>query len=314
MSSLADGAVRDLRAGDAWTVGQRLRNALWLALARGAVALLGPFPRSWLRTCGRLLGWVAYAVVPSARRVAHENTSRVLPSWPLAERRRLVRRAYCVLGAHLGETLAFLGRPARFVPLPFASGALEVLDQARAEGRGVVFASAHLGPWERVAGSLTAAGLPLTTVAREAYDPRLTGLYDRLRDPLRVGVIYRGSPGAASRIVRTLRHGRILGLPMDLSSRVASVEAAFLGHPARTAVGPARIALRTRASVVVGTVAPVPRNGHEPSLAITCTRIPTEDLQPDRAGEIALTARINAELSSRILALPEAWVWMHPRW
>ncbi len=314
MSSLADEAVRDMREGEAWTPGQQLKNALLLALAKGAVTVLGPLPRAWLRALGRLLGCVAYAAAPSARRIAHENTSRVLSSWSRAERRRLVRRAYHVLGAHLGETLAFLGRPSRFVALPFAPGALGVLEEARAEGRGVVFASAHLGPWERVAGSLASAGVPLTTVAREAYDPRLTELYDKLRAPLGVGVIYRGRPGAAARIVRTLRRREVLGVPMDLSSRVASVTAAFLGHPARTAVGPARIALRARAPVVVGTVAPVTGVGHERSLAISCTRIPTEDLDPNSAGEVALTARINSELSSRILALPEAWVWMHPRW
>ena len=66
-------------------------------------------------------------------------------------------------------------------PLPFARGALDTLRDALAEGRGMVFSSAHLGPWERVAASLVAAGLPLTAVAREAYDPRLTSIYDRLR-------------------------------------------------------------------------------------------------------------------------------------
>jgi KDO2-lipid IV(A) lauroyltransferase len=98
---------------------------------------------------------------------------------------------------------------------------------------------------------------------------------------------------------------------MDLRSRVPSIEAPFLGRSAATPVGPARIALRTGARVVVGTAAP----GLDGALRITCTEIPTLDLdrEPGRDRERLLTERINAELTSRILALPEGWVWMHDR-
>jgi KDO2-lipid IV(A) lauroyltransferase len=111
-------------------------------------------------------------------------------------------------------------------------------------------------------------------------------------------------------MVRTLRRGELLGVPMDLRSRVASIDVPFLGHDAPTAVGPARIALRTGARVVVATIAPAPDGGR----ALTVTPIATGDLGPGAAGEIALTKRLNDELSRRILALPEAWPWMHPRW
>jgi lauroyl/myristoyl acyltransferase len=99
---------------------------------------------------------------------------------------------------------------------------------------------------------------------------------------------------------------------MDLRSRVPSVVAPFLGRPASTAVGPARIALRTGAGVVVGTAAPVPggvASALSGGLQITVTRIELGD-----GGASALTARINDELSRRILAMPQGWVWMHPRW
>lgn len=99
-------------------------------------------------------------------------------------------------------------------------------------------------------------------------------------------------------------------MPMDLRARVASVDAPFLGHDAPTALGPARIALRARAPVVVATAAPAAHGG----LEVSATRIPTDDLRPDPAGARTLTTRINDELSRRILALPLSWVWMHPRW
>ena len=157
---------------------------------------------------------------------------------------------------------------------------------------------------------MVAAGVPLVALVRESYDPRLSCIYERVRNAGGVRVIWRGTPTATARIVRTLRNGELLGVPMDLRARVASIDAPFMGHEAPTALGPARIALRVRAPVVVATVAP----GNHEALVVSATRIMADDLRPDPAGARTLTTRINDELSRRILALPHAWVWMHPRW
>jgi KDO2-lipid IV(A) lauroyltransferase len=303
---------RDVREGGSWSALQRTKNtAIWL-LASAVLAASRPLPPAVLRALGRTLGKVAHGVARGARRIAMRNVALALPELDDRERARLVARCFETLGEWLGETVAML-RPHALPPLPISSDALRTLDEARAGGRGVVFLSAHLGPWERVAASLVAAGVPLVTVARESYDPRLSRLYDRLRSTHGVDVIWRSRPGASTGLLRALRSGRVLGMPMDLRSRVPSCDVPFLGHSAPTAVGPARIALRTGSPVVVGTVGPDPRPRNGP-LTITATRIDTSDLKADPAGAVELTARINLELSRRILALPYAWVWMHERW
>jgi KDO2-lipid IV(A) lauroyltransferase len=298
---------RDLREGGAWTRAQTAKNALLYVAVRASLLALSSLPRRWLRRLGRALGGAAFWLVPSAKRTALANVARVFPAEPRAARRALVRRAYGELGEHLGDTLALLRGDV--VRLPLADGAARALDDAR-RARGVVFASAHLGPWETVAASLVASGVPLTTIARESYDPRLTRLYERLRAAHGVGAIYRGRAGAAARILRTLRDRRVLGVPMDLRARVPAIDVPFLGHPAPTPVGPARIALRSGAAVVVGTAARSARG----ELCVSVTVIPSADLAPGAEGERILTTRINDELSRRILALPEAWPWMHARW
>lgn len=301
---------RDLREGGEWTTLQRSKNdALWL-LASLALLATRPLPLFALRALGRALGRTAHLLVGGARRTARDNVARVFPELGTQARHALVRRCFLSMGELLAETVAML-RSKGCPPLLLVSPeARTVLDEARAEGHGVLFASAHLGPWERVAASLVAAGVPLVALVRESYDPRFSGLYERLRGGHGVRVVWRASPGAAARILRTLRRGGVLGVPMDLRSRVPSCDAPFLGHPAPTAVGPARIALRARAPVVVGTAAP----GPDGSLVVTATRIASSDLSRDDEGARELTGRINAELSRRILALPHAWVWMHDRW
>ncbi len=304
--------VRDLRAGGVWTLAQRTKNdALW-ALSCVALAGLERMPLQALRAMGRGLGAAAHAVALAARRTADANIARVLPGLSLCDRRRLVRRCFVTLGELLGETVATLRVGAGPPLLEVSREAREVLAEARREGRGVLFPSAHLGPWERVAASLVACGVPLVTLARESYDPRFSRLYDRLRGGHGVGVVWRSSPGAAAKILRTLRAGHVLGAPMDLRSRVPSRSVRFLGHPAPTPIGPARLALRVRCPVVVGTAAP--DADARAAWCVTATRIATHDLDAGEEAELELTERINDELSRRILAAPHAWVWMHDRW
>jgi KDO2-lipid IV(A) lauroyltransferase len=308
----------DLREGGTWTRAQRLKNDAIVVLLRATLAVVVPLPRAILRRLGQAVGLFAFFALPWLRRGARANFARALPDVPPRTAQVALRRAYLSLGAHLGDALASLDPRRPLVPLPVSNDALQLLVRAReheAPGqarRGVLFASAHLGPWERVAATLVARGVPMTVLARETYDPRLASIYERLRAGRGVSAIYRGHPGAPMRIARTLRTGGVLAVPMDLRSRVPSVEVAFLGQPTQVPVGPARIALRMGAAVVVGTVAPDP--AERGGLVITCTEIDTADLQPDDAGERELTARLAKELSNRIRALPEQWVWMHDRW
>lgn len=286
MSALA----RDVRFGGAWSLGQTAKNGLVWSGIRAALACAPVVP-------GRLLGRAAYALLG---RVARDNLRRALAASP-EDAARLARAAFENLGGHFADALRVLaGGPIEDVPV--TPGALDVLAAARAEGRGVVFASAHLGPWERVAAALVLRGVPLVTMTRDSYDPRITRLLASLRERAGVRGIARGAPGAAARIVRALRDGAVLGMPMDLRTRAPSVVVPFFGLPAETVVGPARLALRTGAPLVVGTV-----ERRDGVLAVTATRLGV------RGDEVAVTAALGREIERRIRTAPDEWPWMHPR-
>jgi len=293
---------------------RRLKNSLIVFITRTAVFLLSPLPRGLLVRLGRMVGVLAWIALPKSRRIAHANLALAFPPMSLDERRSLARTAFVTLGGLLGETLSRLSRRASYpTPLPFDSPESEaVLAKAREQGRGVMLLSAHLGPYEDVARSLVANGVPLLAVTKAAYDPRLDFVFSRLRRG--VPAVARDEAGAAMRMVRHLRRGDVLGVPMDLASRVPSVDIPFFGVRARTAVGPARIALRTGSAVVVCT-AVLSSASPRAEYALRVTRVRMDDLAertPEQA-ERALLLRINEELCARIRAMPEAWPWMHPR-
>jgi Kdo2-lipid IVA lauroyltransferase/acyltransferase len=293
----------DLRHGGAWTRRQRFKNDALYAIARGALAIAERAPRFAVVAFARGLGAIAYAVLARERRLARARLAAATGA-RVPERRVLA--AFLAAGDALADTVALLDpreRAGRSLALDQASR--EAFRGALAEGRGVVYVAAHLGPWERMAALLVEEGFPVATVARESYDPRFTRLYDRLRAPRGVRGIYRGRPGAAAAIVRELRAGRAVGFLVDIPSRVRSVPARLFGAEADVPVGAAKIALARGAAVVVGTPAPGPSGALD---RVLVERVPTADLAPGPEGEQALTRRLALALEARIAARPEAWL------
>jgi len=290
--------TRDLREGGAWSPLQTLKNDLIWGVASFALFVIARMSKATLVRVGRALGAIVHALAFRLRDRARRNVALALPERTPSQVRAIARASF----ANLGENLARAVSDRDLLPMDERSRA--ILRDALEEGRGVVLPSAHLGPWERLAATLAGNGFPLTAVVRESYDPRFDRVTTAARDRAGFATIARGAPGSATRIVRTLRQGRVLGIPMDLKTRAESVVVPMLGAPARTPVGPARIALRTGAPVVVCTVEPDGAG----ALAVTCTRLEQRD-----ETEEDLTARINEELSRRILRAPEHWLWMHDR-
>lgn len=317
----------DVREGASWTRPQRIKNALIYALIRALVALLTHLPRPLSALLCRAIGAIAYLALPAARRRARERLRAALGHEP-PERR--VRLAFATLGAMLADTLALLRpseRASRTLAIDTVSHA--AFRDALAERRGVVYIAAHLGSWERMAALLVEQGFPVAAAARESYDPRITRLYERIREPRGVRSIYRGRPGAFMAIARELVRGGMVGFLMDLPARVPCARARLFGEDADLPIGPVKIALARKAPVLLGTCAPPVEPGDpgahpftsltstrrsppgtpEASIpAVRITRIPSDDLEPGPAGEAELLARIARALDDRIAAWPEAWL------
>jgi KDO2-lipid IV(A) lauroyltransferase len=288
-------AARDVREGGTWSPLQRAKNGALYGVIVVALAFARVAPRSFVRLACRALGLLAFLVLPRARRRARARLVALGGPRPLA--------AFLRVGDLLADTIALLDpneRPARTLSLDARSRG--VLGEAFEAGRGVVFLTAHLGPWERMAALLAAEGFPVATVARESYDPRLTRLYERLRAPRGVRSIYRGRSGAALAVVRELARGRAVGFLVDLPGRVPTLPVRFLGEDRAFPIGPARIALARGAAVVLGTA-----TGAD-GANVSIERVDTSDLARGPRGERALLERAASALEARVRSDPAGWL------
>jgi KDO2-lipid IV(A) lauroyltransferase len=253
------------------------------------------------------LGRVAWWVLPSVRARLRKNLQRVFPGQPPRWRDALARRSLVTLGRNALDFLRLARcRPGR-VPAPVVIRGLHRFHAAYRRGRGVLVVTLHAGCWELLAPVFAALGYPVWVVARPLREERWERWVRRARERHGVRILPLGTP--AHRVASVLRRGGVVGLLVDYASGGGSVPLPFLGVPAPTPLGPARLSRLTGAPVVPMGI----RMDGEGRHVITVG--PTLEPPAGRGwDETALAAAWNAILGSWLLERPEQWVWFHDRW
>jgi KDO2-lipid IV(A) lauroyltransferase len=282
-----------------------IKNYFIYHFVMGAVILIGYLPEKFGGIVGGVIGAVAHFVAVGERTRALRHLSSALGGVPSDRRvKTIVRGVFRELGRSVVELCRLRNSPDRVPQVLVTKSSREALDGAVAEGKGVVFVSGHMGNWEMMAVTLAKNGYPISTVAKESYDPGFTQVIDEFRSRFGVRAIFRGRPGASAAMLRILKTKRVLGFMIDQDTSVPSVFVPFFGRMASTPVGAAVFALRTGAPVVVGSIHRR-RNGSHVVHIERC-------FIPDGAKEA--TAMLTQQLERRIRRHPSDWVWFHERW
>jgi lauroyl/myristoyl acyltransferase len=298
-------STHDRRLGGRWTRRQAAKNWCIAQCVRAAFTLADRLPAGALSALGRFLGRCLRAASPRALGRARASAARCLDP---DRARQASFRCFERAGENLAASLLLrrpLVRALDWVDVPERSR--RVLTTALSEGRGAVFVSAHLGPFELLPAVIAELGLRPAIVVRESYDPRLDPWVDRHRHARGVDVIHRGAPGAAMRIVRALRAGQPVGFLPDLGARVPQIATNFLGRSTGFAVGPQQIAQRMRVPLVVGALRRVTdgsANAAHERFVLSIERVDT------RGTVAALTRRVAQLLERSILSADEDFPWM----
>lgn len=321
MSAVGAGRRRALRK--AWDDHARVWWKNWSRPARDRafVRLIG-VGRSLTRAIGldRMSRWVDGVVglvaprVGKPRRLALEHLAASIPELSAAERERTVDRMFRNLGRSVVEILLFEDIASDLDRHVRAEG-LEVMDEALAEGNGVIAVTGHIGNWELLAAFFGLKGYPVAVIATPVKGEGLNQANIDLRKSVSVETVQRDGAGASRAILRTLKQGRILAILMDQNTHGQSAEVPFFGRMAPTPIGPAALSLRTGA-VVVGVFI------HRQEDGTHVIRVSRPELPPrESATEIGrdawhteATARLTALIESEIRSRPDEWVWWHQRW
>lgn len=280
---------------------------LVLSLAK----LFAWLPESATYALGRLAGRLAFRLDRRHRAITMENLARAFPeARSPAEVERLARAVF----ENLGWTAVDVARSDRLLREAGADAVrfdgVEKVEEARRRGKGVLFISAHFGPWELLPLSYAVRFGPAHVVARPLDNPWLDDLLTALRERGGNRVIRKRD--AVQAILQVLRRGEMVGILIDQHiGEKEGVVVPFFGRPASTAFAPALIAMRSGAAVIPVAIVRERPGRYRVRIAAEVPLRRSGDL---RADLVENTARFTAAIEAFIREHPDHWFWVHRRW
>ncbi len=274
----------------------RIEYLLALAVLH-SVAIAPPLARVYTRFLD--------LAVPRLRRVGMRNLAMALPD-STAEGRALIIDGVFRNIARILIALAQFPRITRAnVHEYIRYEGFEHFERALERGKGVLFATAHLGNWELSAFAHALMSSPMHVVVRPLDNARIDALVEKRRGGSGNRLI--GKKDFARSILQALKSNEAVGVLIDQNAGLADgVFVNFFGIPACAGAGFAKIAAHSGATVIPGFALWSERERKYilrfyPPLPIT--------------GDTALdTQALNAQLESVIREYPDQWLWLHRRW
>jgi len=216
------------------------------ALTRAAERALPAMPSALVGPAAETLGTLAYLAAPRARRAVAANLAVIAPE--RRDRGTLVRRVF------IEQTRNYLDvfRIPRIDPQELLASirteGWEHFVSAHQLGRGVVVASAHLGPIPLVGQMLVAHGYEVI-VPLETERSELQRAINRARRGLGLQFIPTDTPLGVRRV---LREGKVLGFLADRATTGVGERVPFFGHDALLPSAHVALAMRSGAPLVPG--------------------------------------------------------------
>ncbi len=251
------------------------------------------------------MGWFSRTILgPLAmNRRIKANLAYVFPDMPQAQVKQICRDVADNFGRSLIE-LHSGAEFARFVATqPISGPGLAALDQAHAEGRPVILASAHYGNYDVLRAGLTARGFRVGGLYRPLSNPAANKRYVATIESIATPLFPRGNEGLGA-MIRFVKSGGMLGFLGD--QHMAHGEMLdFLGKPAASATSAAKMALKYNALLV-----PLYATRNPDGLTFT---VEVEEPVP-HSDAVTMTQAINDSVSAKVRAHPGQWFWVHRRW
>lgn len=282
-----------------------LRNNIEATLARAILWSLGATPILLANRLGAFYARALDLLLPRLRRVAYVNLRFAYPDRDDAWRRKTVDGVYVSIGRLLVAFARFPKIRKKEVGEWIRYEGFEHFERAIAQGKGVLFATAHLGNWELSAyahGLLTA---PMNVVVRPLDNPLIDRIVERRR--ALSGNTLLSKRDFARSILQALRRNEAVGILVDQNASIENgAFVPFFGRAACANLTFARLAARSGAPVIPGFA--VWRSAER---RYVLRFYPAIEITGDAAED---TARIQAAVENAIREYPDQWLWIHRRW
>lgn len=186
---------------------------------------------------------------------------------------------------------------------------IENLDQALANGHGIILLTAHFGNWELLGAWLARNGYRVKVIGAPNHDPRLDNLIVGTRN--RAGYTNITRKTNTREILRGIQEGYSIGMLIDQDTKVEGVFVKFFNQWAHTAIGPVILAKRYNLKII-----PVfMRLNSDLTYHMEVQEPLKLEFTDDIKHDLVVNTQKCSDTYERIIRrFPEQWVWMHRRW
>ena len=255
----------------------------------------------------RIGGPLVYRFSKRERKVTEINLAEVYPELDQEARLQLARESLIHSTATMLELgFSWMGSPQRVEASILEIHGRELLDEARAEGRGVIVLAPHFGNWE-VLNFWLSGHFPFTAMYEPPKLAPLDPVIRQGRERMGASLVPTNPRGVAA-LLKALKRSEAVGiLPDQVPSWGGGVFAPFYHRPAYTATLLPKLVARTSARVVTGVAQRLPGHGF-------AIHFLAADPQVYAADEAESATGVNACVEKAIALDPAQYQWEYKRY
>jgi KDO2-lipid IV(A) lauroyltransferase len=282
-----------------WAAAGLMRDRVEYAIAAALVALLRILPLGMSYRAVYAVAKLLDLGLPKLRQVATRNLAMAFPELSADARSQIIDGVF----RSVGRVLVALARFPAIDRISYEG--LDNYQAAKAQGRGVLIATAHLGNWELSAFAHALMTEPMNVMVRPLDNPLVDRLVENRRTLSGNRLIVKKD--AARSVLKALKNNEPVGILIDQNTTPAEgVFIDFFGKPACAGTAFAKLAFHSNAPVIPGFAL-----WNEQTRSYAIHFLPEVPMTGDTAGD---TQRIHAVLEEAIRENPDQWLWIHRRW
>ena len=271
-------------------------------------------PRSWVRALGSVIGFLWVDFFRVRRDVIFGNLKIAFPEWSEEKRIQIGRKSVYNMGHGFFEFFTVPHLNKKWLETQVVFEGQENLQKARAEGKGILALSLHLGNGDLGSTAIVMNGQPVTIITKVFKNPFFNDLWFSFRGAQGVKYIDAHGDKTSFDILKALKRQEAVVFVLDqFMGKPYGIATSFFGKQTGTAYGLSLFAMRTKAPVVpIYTYEGADHKMHvvfEP--AVPVLDLVSEDKE---ASTLAITQRFNDKIEEVIKKHPEQWMWVHRRW
>ncbi len=275
------------------------------ALASFLIFVLEILPLPAANGVARATARLLDRVMPKLRRVGLTNLSFAYPDTGAEQRSEVIDRVFEDIARLLVAVAKLPKLNADNIHQWIRYEGLEHYQQAKAEGRGVLVATAHLGNWELSAFAHAIMTEPMNVMVRPLDNPLIDSLVERRRRASGNRLILKRD--AARSVIKALHNNEAVGVLIDQNTTASEgVFIDFFGKRACAGTGFIKLAQHSGAPVIPGFAF-----WEEKERRYVLRFYPRVEMTGNICED---TQRVHGFIENVIRDHPDQWMWIHRRW